>query len=445
MDTKKGLDLAAGRLSQRPAAGRNGRPKKATSYGKERLGITAINESAEAPEPPATAPAPDLLKPPAAAIIDLCEESPSPPLQLGRAPSAAVRTSLTNLGRLAANRTRAEASRRPAKESRLPPWLLRYMDRPKWWVAPAGGLGILVLLAWVCLSGGDGTTATAPRTAQAAPTPPAISAAPGSPPGRPGPQPSRVVVVPSRPGRGPQAGFVRTDADNDAPWRPAPPAAVDDPFDQASPPPQTTQPAKPKPNPFYPWIEVARRLQESRPHRPATLPAAEPQDPPTPAGNAAPRPREVRLPPRPPKAATPAKVAPATKPAPAAPAEPASKPAAPGYVPCPSGFWFTGVVQQPTGLFANINDRFVKVGGVVNGAKVIRIDKSSVEMEREGMRFFVSFGTGKSGPPAAEDQDDDRPSTEADDDERPEDAKGDEKGGKKRPKDPDSQRARSDE
>jgi len=64
------------------------------------------------------------------------------------------------------------------------------------------------------------------------------------------------------------------------------------------------------------------------------------------------------------------------------------------YQPCPPGFSFTGAIHQPTGVFANINGRFVRVGDTVQGAKVVKIGRSSVEMELKGRRFVVGFGTG---------------------------------------------------
>ncbi|MHC4788765.1 MAG: hypothetical protein ACYS8K_06105 [Planctomycetota bacterium] len=81
---------------------------------------------------------------------------------------------------------------------------------------------------------------------------------------------------------------------------------------------------------------------------------------------------------------------------PTAGAKPDTAPRTWQYIPCPPGFQFTGVVQRPDGALAAINGRFVRIGSKVNGAKVVRISNSSVEMELDGKRFLVAFGREKS-------------------------------------------------
>jgi len=88
---------------------------------------------------------------------------------------------------------------------------------------------------------------------------------------------------------------------------------------------------------------------------------------------------------------------PAPSPPPAPPAAPA-RASVPSYVPCPPGFRFTGAIRQPNGWRANLNGRFVPVGAKVNKARVVRIGRSSVEMEREGRHFFVGFGRSRPKP-----------------------------------------------
>ena len=65
------------------------------------------------------------------------------------------------------------------------------------------------------------------------------------------------------------------------------------------------------------------------------------------------------------------------------------------YIACPAGIRFAGVIQQPDGARANINGRFVRVGSKVGNATVVSIHPTSVEMELNGKRFFVGFGSPK--------------------------------------------------
>jgi len=61
------------------------------------------------------------------------------------------------------------------------------------------------------------------------------------------------------------------------------------------------------------------------------------------------------------------------------------------YITCPAGFKLTGIVQLPTGRFANINGSYVKTGQTVNGAKITKIGVFSVEMELKGERFVIGI------------------------------------------------------
>jgi hypothetical protein len=90
---------------------------------------------------------------------------------------------------------------------------------------------------------------------------------------------------------------------------------------------------------------------------------------------------------------------PAPKPAPSPGAAPSKRD--PRYVPCPDGYHLTGIVQQPTGLEANVNGVFVGVGETIDDAKVIDITTDGVEMELNGDRFVVRLGS-QPTPPARE-------------------------------------------
>jgi len=77
---------------------------------------------------------------------------------------------------------------------------------------------------------------------------------------------------------------------------------------------------------------------------------------------------------------------------PTAGAEPA-KPLERQYRPCPSGIRLTGIVQQAGRKVACINGKFRDVGDRVCGATVVEIKDLSVEMEQDGQRFLVGFGS----------------------------------------------------
>jgi len=49
------------------------------------------------------------------------------------------------------------------------------------------------------------------------------------------------------------------------------------------------------------------------------------------------------------------------------------------------------VINTSNGAFASINNHMVKLGGVVNGAKIVAIKDFSVEMELNGERFVVAI------------------------------------------------------
>jgi hypothetical protein len=82
--------------------------------------------------------------------------------------------------------------------------------------------------------------------------------------------------------------------------------------------------------------------------------------------------------------------------------EPTSKPAAVAppakaldrqYRPCPPGIKLTGIVQQAGRKVACINGKFRDVGDMIYGARVVEIKDLSVEMEQDGQRFLVGFGS----------------------------------------------------
>jgi len=90
--------------------------------------------------------------------------------------------------------------------------------------------------------------------------------------------------------------------------------------------------------------------------------------------------------------------------------EPAAPDPKPGFMVCPEGLRLTGIVRMPRGLMADINGKFVGEGDRVKlrakpaapapsetledrWAKVVRISRTSVEMELNGKRFTLGFGT----------------------------------------------------
>jgi hypothetical protein len=82
------------------------------------------------------------------------------------------------------------------------------------------------------------------------------------------------------------------------------------------------------------------------------------------------------------------------------------------YREVPSGFKLGGIINCPDGAYASINDRLVKAGGVVNGAKVIQVRDFSVEMEVEGQRFILAIGadtTPTTEDESADDEQDPKP------------------------------------
>jgi len=305
MDTKKGLDLAAGRLARIPAPSgkpRAGRPRAAGSYGTERLGITA---KADPPAPREKGLAP----------------APSPPQP------ARWRDRLGDLRALG-----------------------KYARRPWVWAA---ALGTVAAVTLACLLSGGAEEGTTPLRAVAQVRRPSPAAAAST--------------------KGPAARQAPADADDGrAESQPAPPGAA------------ASTPARRRPgadpvtegvSSFLRWVGEAgaraarqRRAPEridvqapdaaARSQGSPAEPAARGEDASTAKGQAAPAPPVVQ------------------------------------YGPCPPGFRFTGAIRQPTGVFANVNGKFVRVGGTVSGAKVIKIGRSSVEMERDGRRFIVGFGTG---------------------------------------------------
>ncbi|MFB3891300.1 MAG: hypothetical protein ACE15C_04675 [Phycisphaerae bacterium] len=71
------------------------------------------------------------------------------------------------------------------------------------------------------------------------------------------------------------------------------------------------------------------------------------------------------------------------------------------YRECPPGIRLSGIIACSDGAYACLNDKMVKVGGVVNGAKVVAVGDFSVEMELDGERFIVGVGAGMPDRPSA--------------------------------------------
>ena len=181
MDTKKTLDLAAGRLAKVPTRHGTPRPrsKKASSYGTLRLGITPEREPQE-PEAVEAAPATTEATP-ATTTPPPRPESAKPKLTRPRPvarradPAPAVVTVTGVMGRL-----------RSLNIQDLRAWVrrgrwVRWVSRP-WVLAAAIGVVVTVAVAWSAFSGGLETTLV-PQTparaqAAAAPAPPARPARP---------------------------------------------------------------------------------------------------------------------------------------------------------------------------------------------------------------------------------------------------------------------------
>ncbi len=339
MDTKKGLDLAAGRLTRTPGPRgnpRSGRPKRISSYGAERLGISA--EAGPAPANASQPPSPLSEKPPdpTAASLEPARWRP-------------------RLGDLRA--------------------LGKYGRRP-WVLTAALGAVAAVALAWL-LWGGAEDDATPPRAiAQTR---------------RPSPA---AAVIASRP----TTREARTAGDDSrAESQPAPSSRA---ASRPTQPKSGTDPLTAGVSSFLGWFRAAgvRAAREDRAlarlvgERPSGVSGSG-------RGPAAPttsQPAEVAAGPGE-TAALPDGDGPSAGPGGDGSGVQGQAPGAPPallYQPCPPGFSFTGAIHQPTGVFANINGRFVRVGDTVQGAKVVKIGRSSVEMELKGRRFVVGFGTG---------------------------------------------------
>jgi hypothetical protein len=80
----------------------------------------------------------------------------------------------------------------------------------------------------------------------------------------------------------------------------------------------------------------------------------------------------------------------------------------------PPGISVSGIIQGPEGPVAMINNRIVVVGDTVNKHKVVRIGKTSVELERDGKRFLVGISTpgARSSPVQDVPEDDEEPPAE---------------------------------
>jgi len=334
MDTKKSLDLAAGRLTTVPTRHGTPRPrtKKGSSYGTMRLGITPDREHQE---PEAVEATPVTTAPPARPGPAKPKLAQPRPVARRPDPAPAVAAVAGVMGRL-----------RSLNVENLRAWVRR-----PWILASAIGVVASVAVAWFAFSGGP-QTPLGPQTPARAHA--AVSPAPPAPaprlakPAEPKPEPVPVAPEP----------IVPEPAQSD-------PVALDGPTPPAS---RVAASLGRRISAITDSL-LSSWLKGAGEARPNVQPS--PSDP-APAAK----------PPEPPK---PEKVA-------------AQAPPTYDYVPCPPGFQFTGAVQCSDGAFANINGHFVPVGGEVGGAKVVKINVSSAVLEKEGKRFIVCFGMGASAP-----------------------------------------------
>ena len=116
----------------------------------------------------------------------------------------------------------------------------------------------------------------------------------------------------------------------------------------------------------------------------------------------APRPRPVRSVP------TARLVPPAPRPVtPPAPPKPAAKrPPAPARKVSPPELRLSGIMRGPDGHMAIINDRFVSEGSLIEGARVVRIDDFTVQIDYRRERFVLGVSSPKprrAGPAEEED------------------------------------------
>jgi hypothetical protein len=388
MSTKKGLDLAAGRLTDiaaGPPSSRPSRTKKASAYSRKRLGITSDKEADAAQRAKPAPPSPEEDR------RSTEEDRPTPLLQeraaaRARHREAAAKGQFDWLMQEEASQEDAGAS--PGDESLF----RKIVRRPKALAAGAGTvLAVSLLLVWG-LSGSDEPDPQAPSATRtprpARPRPPS--------PKRPAPaRGNQDARAPTRTNRTPS---------------PAPAVAA----------------ARPKPEPGKIRVGAAN-VRPPVAGRPSAKPAPRPK-----AANpllatiasllnrAKPQPDPSAVTRKSPGATSPAKPAGSGK-----AAKPPSGRQPWQYMSCPPGIRCTGVFQQPTGSIATINGRFLRVGDRANGAKVVRISPMSVEMELDGKRFLVAIspervrpdrsdeGEGEEGEEAEEDEEDE---PDADDD-----------------------------
>jgi hypothetical protein len=84
-------------------------------------------------------------------------------------------------------------------------------------------------------------------------------------------------------------------------------------------------------------------------------------------------------------------VAPAEVP-PAAPlARPAAAPTAAPVAPVETTYTLQAVTEQDGQPVAIVNGQLVRVGDVVEGAHVLRIDAEAVQLEKDGRRIVIGF------------------------------------------------------
>lgn len=328
MDTNKNLDLAAGRLAKIPT--RHGTPRPHRK-GASSYGTArlGITPEAEIQEPEVAEVAPAITALPAKPEPLKAKLNLPKPIASRPDPSPAAMVVADSMGRFQSLITE-----------------LREHIHRRWALAAAAGAVATIGIAWLAFSGGPEQTLLPQTPARAH-----AAAAPAKPQARP----ATVVVAPKPVAPEPVPVVVAREQILPEPATPDP-VTPDDPA-------PTVHPGGDRGN---------RRLSA----RTASLLSSLLTDAREawPHGKASPAAPVVKSP-EPPK---PEKVA-------------APKQATYAYVPCPPGFRFTGAVLRPGATFANINGRFVPVGGKVGGAKVVEINTSSAVMEMDGKRFVVCY------------------------------------------------------
>jgi hypothetical protein len=384
MEKKKAQDLVSGRLNGDPSRKARSRDRRKSTYGTGRLGITAADdaEPTEA-KPPAAEPAEKAEKrvdPRLAALSSLKRQaqrlqSASPPLAgAPRPPAHGAPSPAPVTSRPAGTATQAHALQPPSGG------LAKYNPRVVVSVAAAIGVGVIALV-WILASsfGSD------------KPSPPVAAAQNPGAPARPAPP------APRRPDRYPSSTR----------QRPGPHATTRPGADGA-----TTPAPVGKTNSLLRWARLLSGARGSQ------AKVGSPPAPGTPTGTT----RRPVVPSRGKPAPTSPRPKPPATTKPAAGKTRDTSPTKPWqYGPCPPGITLTGIVHQSGEFRAGINGRFVRVGDVVRGAKVLRITPLNVEMERDGIRFLVGFSrptrpSWHDDPDSGEGEDEDSDEADAGDD-----------------------------